>query len=282
VDDPARDRLTGSLQGANLAGKEKPMIVKASVGLPVALILPIWAIATLPAFAQGRIESFDKAIKVTEVDLGSSSGPGRHHGQLRCHYFPGFVVKELDSGQKGDDWISIAPNDPSHPASCSQEHASGETVLQDWEGYFGGVKEGLIFLDAADCSDRGCPFRVYEASTSKKLFEDQRRLSPKGKIAEIRFIRNGEHLVMRYPRVVTAECSLPQKKTVCWKQILSATGLNPQPIPNCIGYSGFIQREGYGTNDLTDPSVVSFPVEITIPGFNARILPGPAECWAAD
>ena len=239
------------------------------------------------ASAQKQSNAFDKAIKETVVDLGVSpyyaDMPRKLHGQLRCHYFSKFMVKELDLGQKGDEWISIAPNDATHLTPCAQDHADSEIDFQKWpEGYFGGVRGSFVFLDAADCFNSGCPFGVFDAFTKKKLFEDQRKLSPKGRIAEIRFAERGSNLVMRYPRVVSAKCSLPQEKSGCWKDILRTTGLAPQPIPKCIGYNGFNQREGYGTSDQSDPSVVSFPVEVTIPEFKIHILPGPVTCWAAD
>lgn len=247
------------------------------VALLVVVLLSSWCIASVPSAAQEQSESFDKPIKETAIDLGASPyypWPGGRHGQLRCHYFQRFMVKELDWGQKGDDWISITENDAAHAALCSQDHAEGETVFQDWQGgYFGGVKGSFIFLVDADCFDKGCPFGVFEASTRKKLFEDLRRLSPKGKIAEIRFFRSSGGLAMRYPRVVAAKCSLPQKKSECWKEIMHSTGLTPQPAPRC---------SGYGKDDASDPSVVFIPVEVRIPAFNARILPGPVGCWAAD
>jgi hypothetical protein len=245
------------------------------------------SLVSSPSKAQEQSESFDKAIRETVVDLGASPyypGPHPRHGQLRCHYFQSFIVKELDLGQEGDEWISITPTEARRLTPCSQQHAEGEEVIhgEDWvAGYFVGVKTNFVFLEAPDCSNRGCPFGVFDAPTGKKLFEDQRRLSPKGRFAEIRFARIGGNLVMRYPRVVTAECSLPQKKSECWKEILHTTALTQQPMPECIGYSGFNQREGYGTDDESDPSVVSFPVEVTIPAFKSRILAGPVACWAA-
>lgn len=241
------------------------------------------------ARAQEHSESFDKAIRETVVDLGVSpySAPGfrQFRGQLRCHYFQKFTVKELDLGQKGDEWVSITPTDTAHLTPCIQKHAEGEAVIQGepWiAGYFVGMKMNLVFLEAPDCFSSGCPFGVFEASTRKKIFEDQRRLGPKGKFAEIRFIRVGGDFAMRYPRVVSAKCSVPQKKSECWNEILRSTGLTPQPVPKCTGYSGFNRSTGSGTEDQSDPSVVSFPVEVTIPGFNARTLPGAVTCWAAD
>jgi hypothetical protein len=252
----------------------------------VAVTMCGWFLASSPSAAQMQSESFDKAIKETTVDLGVSpyyEGLSQRHGQLLCHYFQGFMVKEVDLGQKGDEWISIAANDPAHLTPCTLEHGKGEIVFQDWtEGYFGGAKGNLVFLVAADCFDRGCPFGVFDALSKKKLFEDQRGLSPKGKIAEIRFGKTGGSFFMRYPRVVAANCSLPQKKSECWRDILRSTGLAPQPIPTCSGYSGFNRSTGSGTDDKTDPSVVSFPVEVTIPDFKRRILPGYVACWAAD
>jgi hypothetical protein len=240
------------------------------------------------ALIRGQSESFNKPIKETVVDLGLSPYypvVRRVHGQLRCHYFPIFMVKELDWKQKGDDWISIAPNTRAHLTPCSQEHGQSEIVIppeNGLAGYFGGVKANLVFLDAADCFDSGCPFGVFEPFTGKKLFEDSTRLSNTGEISEILFGKNNGNLVMRYPRVVPAECSLPQKKSECWNDIIRTTGLTPQPIPKCIGYSGFNRQEGFGTSDQSDPSVVSFSVEVTIPEFKTHILPGPVTCWAAD
>jgi hypothetical protein len=166
--------------------------------------------------AKAQSESFDKAIKETVVDLGvppeNAGDPTAPHGKLRCHYFQSFIVKELDLGQEGDEWISITPTEGRRLTPCAQQHDKGEVVIhgEDWvAGYFVGVKKSFVFLEAPDCSNRGCPFGVFEASTGKKLFEDQRRLSPKGKFAEIRFARIGGNLVMRYPRVVAAGCSIP-------------------------------------------------------------------------
>ena len=255
----------------------------------VAFSLFTWSLGSCSSAAQVQSDSFDKASKVLAVYLGPSPyyapGPYQRHGELRCHYFPTFVVKELDWGQKGDDWISFAPNDSAHLNPCVEEHAKGEAIIpgkDGYAGYFDGVKGNFVFLRAADCLDRGCPFEVFEASTRKKLFKDWRRLSAKGEIAEIRFARIGHSLVMRYPRVVAAKCSLPLGKSGCWNKILRSTGLPPQPLPKCIGYDGFSEREVFGTSDQRDPSVISFPVEVTIPGFKQRILPGQVQCWSAD
>jgi len=257
-----------------------------SVARHVAASFCVWSLLTLSGSAQNQSESFDKPIKETVIDLGLSPyypAVRQNHGQLRCHYFQRFMVKELDWGQKGDDWISIASNDPAHLTPCSQEHNDDETLHREAQDeYFDAAKGNFVFLGAADCLDRGSPFRVFDVVSGKELFEDQRRLSPKGKIADISFAKSGANLVMRYPSVVAAECSLPQKKSECWKEILRSTGLGPQPMPKCIGYSGFNRSEGYGTDDQSDPSVVSFPVEVTIPEFKRRILPGPVTCWAAD
>jgi hypothetical protein len=249
----------------------------------VAVSFCVCFLATYSTLAQEQAESFDKPVREKVVDVGPSPYLLGGHGKLSCFYFNSFMVKQLDMGEKGAEWISITPNDPVHTTRCTQGRAQRETVIQNWQdGYFGGVKEDFVFLVSADCFDSGCRFGVFETSTRKKLFEDHRRLSPKGKIAQIRFAKNGDSLVMRYPRVVSAECSLPEKKSECWKEILRSTGLPPQPAPKCAEYKGFNQAAGSGTDDLRDPSVVSFPVEVTIPGFKTRILPGPVACWAAD
>ena len=218
-------------------------------------------------------ESFDDPLHKTVVDLGVAPNVSPvEHSALSCYYFKGFMVKELDLKELGDEWIAIAPDEDSSMLPCTQEHGKGEIVIQNWTGYFAGVKGNLVFLNAEDGFNGGYPFGVFDAATGKKLFEDSREL---GKEEKLRFVSDKKGSVLRYQRIDVAECSIPLKKSECWEEIMRKSGLKSQPMPVCAGYGGNI--------DETDPSVVSYPVEVALqPGFERRLLSGPVKCWAAD
>jgi hypothetical protein len=229
------------------------------------------AVQTQPLVAP-HDESFDEPLRKMVVDLGVSEYSAHEHSELRCYFYSSFAVKELDLKQQGDEWISIVPISASNLPSCAQEHSNNEIVIKDWSGYFDGVKGNFVFLNADDGYNGGYPFGVFDAATGKKLFEDSREL---GKEEKLRFVADGKGLILRYQRIDVAECSIPQKKSECWEEIKRKTGLRSQPMPVCAGYGGNI--------DETDPSVVSYPVEVALlPGFNRRLLSGPVKCWAAD
>ncbi|MGA3011430.1 MAG: hypothetical protein ABSD72_14320 [Terracidiphilus sp.] len=221
--------------------------------------------------------SFDEPLRKVVVDLGVSeysAGNNPEHSEVRCNFYPGFVVKELDLKQEGDEWISIAPISASNPPPCTQENSGNEIVIkpQDWSGYFAGVKGNFVFLNAEDGFNGGYPFGIFDASTGKKLFEDSRE---SGKEEKLRFVSDGRGLVLRYQRIDVAECSIPEKKGECWEQIMRKAGLNSQPLPVCSGYGGNI--------DETANSVVSYAVEVSLlPGFERRLLSGPIHCWPGD
>ncbi len=221
--------------------------------------------------AAPREESFDNPLRKTVVDLGAAPNVSPvEHSALSCYFFNGFMVKELDLKELGDEWIAIVPASGSKVPPCVQEHGQGEMVIQGWTGYYDGVKGNLVFLNAEDGFNGGYPFGVFDPATGKKLFEDSRELADR----ELHFASDEKRTALRYRRIHVAECSIPEQKDACWKQIEQKTGLSSQPMPACTGYGGNI--------DETDPSVVSYPVEVTLPGFNLRMLPGPVKCWAAD
>jgi len=219
-------------------------------------------------------EPFDEPLRKTVVDLGPSqnTSPDRHD-KLSCYYYPRFLVKELNLNELGAEWIAIAPVDSVGNSACKKDHGKGEFTIDDQTGYFAGVKKNLVFLNAEDDFNGGYPFGVFDSATGKKLFEDSREAG-KG-VEELKFSRGNGNLILRYQRIYVADCSIPRDKSACSAKIVSKTGLTSQSMPSCSGYGGNI--------DETDPSVVSFPVEVALtskPG--SKLLPGSVKCWAAD
>ena len=226
-------------------------------------------------------DDFDEPLSKIVVDLGQSpylSKDNPEHSTLRCMYYATLVVKELDMKEQGDEWIAIAPSKSDKRPLCVQEHGKDEFEIKDtdghgWAGYFAGVKGNLIFLDGDDGYNEGIPFGVFDAMTGKKVFEDSAEYLNNQRL----HITNNDGLLMiHYRRVDAAECSIPQKKGQCWEQIRKRADLVSQPMPQCTGYD----QRGF---DDTDPSVVSYPYEVTLlPVVRKRVLPGEVKCWAAD
>src|ERR1700744_3194028 len=140
-----------------------------------ALFLASLAIATRAAHA----ESFDNPVQRKVVDLGPANViPNRNQRiKLTCAYYPTFMVKELnDPGNKGALSISTVPVEHGRNPACTRKHGPNERVFKDWEGYFAGVKHGLLFLDPSDGVGGGMPFAVFDPLTGAKIFEDSVKL----------------------------------------------------------------------------------------------------------
>ena len=84
------------------------------------------------------------------------------------------MVKEYDEGQKGAEWLAIVPVEARTTPGCTQSHAVGEKVIEEpeWGGYFKGAKKNLVFFHAADGTNGGMPFVVYDARSGTKVFQD--------------------------------------------------------------------------------------------------------------
>ena len=103
-------------------------------------------------------EGFDKALKKTVVDLGPSPyyRPAQHvRKKLTCYYYSTFTVKQYDEGQKGAEWLSIAP---SAEAPCTRKHGEHEKVYtsEEWSGYFRGAKGMIVFFDVPTVKMEKC------------------------------------------------------------------------------------------------------------------------------
>src|SRR5580698_9500204 len=144
-----------------------------------ALFLAALTISTCAAHA----ESFDNPVHKKVVDLGLARViPNRNqHIELTCAYYRTFMVKELnDPANKGALFIATVPIQPGNTPACTRKHGPNERVFKDWEGYFAGVKHGLLFLDASDGVGGGMPFAVFDPITGAKIFEDSVKLENGG------------------------------------------------------------------------------------------------------
>lgn len=246
-------------------------------------------------------ESFDKPLAKKTIDLGLSQSSPKTHAKVTCYFYSGFMVKEVDLGEKGADRLSILPIAKGAPLTCTRARGKSEKVIdpKEWSGYFKGAKNNFVFFDADDGVNGGLGFAVYDARTVAKVFED----SASG---PIEFLTSADQpLSMQYVRVLDGECAVPRDKVSCWESIKKKIGSDDFPMPDCEkGYEENAQNLAKGRCDAQSPrepdclnkelklvrdqwsdasSIISYPVAVTL-GTNPVIKPvaGPVKCWPAD
>lgn len=238
----------------------------------------------------GRAESFDTPLEKIVLDLGRSTylmSNDNRHVTATCWYYKHFMVKEQnDPGVKGAEHITLTPLRPRHLPKCSQALQPGEKEFTEWSeeykkdlpwnGYFAGVKHGLIFLEGSDGDDNsGIPFTAFEADAKTKLFEDSVTLEAGGE-RDFNFLpTSANQIVLRYLRVASAGCSIPKLGESCWSKLKQQTGLSQSQVPKCTDYEG--KEAGVAA------SVIAYPVEATLyPKPSIRPLGGPVRCYPQE
>jgi len=250
--------------------------------------------------------SFDKPLAKKVVNLGPSESnpPGRlepkTHGKVICYYYPGFMVKEINLGEKGAERLAIVSAGKT-ATPCTRARSKTENVINpdEWSGYFKGVKGKLVFFDADDGWNGGVGFAVYDAETMKKIYEDVA-------LGELKFSNaRGPNISIAYKRVVDGGCNLPKEQAACWSIIQKKFGLEARAAPDCkAGYEKSAQamaKARCSGNPKNDPqciakelslarqqandanSVISYPVSVRL-GPNPAVNPviGNVRCWPSD
>ena len=230
-------------------------------------------------------DSFDQPLKKQVLDFGPSPYVSGYRMTLSCYFYPSFVVKQYDEGEKGAEWLAIAPLEKG-AESCSKSHAANEKVIDPvgptgWSGYFKGVKGNLVFFDADDGTDGGLPFAIYDARTGKKIFEDSaydssmwNKKAADSPFNKLRVSGRDEQVHLRYLRVAETGCNLHLEGTWCWEQVKRRFDLKSGAAPVCSGYKRITTRY---------ESAVAYPVEVSLfPQPTIRTIPGPVKCWPVD
>lgn len=249
----------------------------------------------------GGASSFDQPRSKRIVDLGPSPSGFGARIKVSCYLFSKFMVKQVDTGEKGAERLAIIPVAQDHVPRCTRARDKAEVVINpdDWSGYFKGVKNDLVFFDADDGMNGGLPFAVYDAKTGKKVFED----SALGSLDFTDAV--SDSISLRYLRVLESDCNMLQDAAGCWAQIEKTTGLENTPAPDCkTGYERSAQEMAKGrcqaqksktpqclakeiqlAHDQANsaPSVVAYPVEVVLDAKPVtKPVVGKVQCWPMD
>ena len=226
---------------------------------------------TLPVGTAGAAPSlFDQPVKVVRVPLPADPENPQAKARVSCFYFPHFMVKEIDLGEKGSEQLSLVPlAGAQDKAGCRRENSPSEKVLADWDGYFEGVKGGYVFFTADDGWNDGMGFAIFSGADGTKLFED---VTKKG-LRAIAATPSG--LSLRYERVFGASCSLADDKAGCWEKIKQDTSLAGASPPDCIAAYRREQKRvpEFAQQTLKDPTIIDYEVTVAIEGAASTIAP---------
>ncbi|HLJ29646.1 MAG TPA: hypothetical protein VKY85_23255 [Candidatus Angelobacter sp.] len=245
--------------------------------------------------------SFDKPRSKRTVDLGPAPAGFGARGKVTCYFFPHFMVKVVDMGEKGAESLAIVPMAQGRIPRCTRSHGKAEKVINsdEWSGYFKGVKGELVFFDADDGVNGGVGFAVYDSKTGKKIFEDSALGPLEFPAAE------GGQVSIKYARVLDGGCNVAQNEIACWAQIQKRIGLENVPMPDCKkAYEESAQTLAKGRceaqnknnpqcvaselqlarNQTKDAnSIISYPVQVVLgPQPVIKPMNGDVRCWPGD
>jgi hypothetical protein len=229
----------------------------------------------------GHAETFDEPLHETVVDFGPSPylRPRTYeHIKLTCAYYSNFVVKQLnDPGLKGTRWVTIVPILNGHIPACRRSHGTAEQfVATEWWTFIG-AKGSLLFLEAADGSSGGMPFRILDLKIGKKiLFEDSRWWD-----GHLEFVHTPDgRMSLRYLRVVEGDCSIPRGGASCWNRFREKFGLPLATAPKCTGSE---EEQTIPANEEQMESAIAYPVEVELSARpSIKAVPGPVKCRSVD
>jgi hypothetical protein len=252
---------------------------------------------------------FDRPLQTRRVTLGPSPNSPGQQSVVRCSIYAGFMVKEIDTAEVGDDQISVLPlASPAQRPACQAANRQGEKIVPSntWGGYFLGVKAGYLFLSAEDGVNGGMGFAVLRGDDpTRLLYQDLATIEhDRVQFRAVSVESDGLHL--RYTRLYAAQCSVQTDGTACWARIVAATHVPATPAPDCAagylhakrelaagrceaqsrrGDAACLSKEMQGVADWdASPSVIGYGVDVVVGSAGPQVTAtGAADsCWPAD
>jgi hypothetical protein len=258
------------------------------------LLAPLLLAPSLPAAAADEPDTgFDRRIAVEHVDLGPSETSPDQRSEVRCHYYPDLMVKEIDLREVGDAQLSLLRYRDVRPP-CRRDTLPGEQVIGDdaWHGYFDGVTHGLVVFSAEDGVNGALGFALFRPGEDRPLYTSAAFGARHFAAAA------GGTVQLRFVRMVEAKCSVPRDGAACIAAIAAATKVAPVTASMCTeGYEANFRAlcqdapEGMAAclarrraQDSAAPTVVGIPTLVTLDAAGAHERPAgpPARCGPSD
>ncbi len=231
---------------------------------------------------------FEKPTFVTVVPLthyaGDEASSATHSAyfSLSCHYYPTFMVKELNTNEKGASKLSITPSHAHSPLPC-QETTPGENILEH-SGYFLGVKEAYVFFRSDDSHNGALGITIYSPN-GERVFQDVHGSLLETRTPSTITKEKDGALTLHYTGFFEASCSLfGTSKDQCWKAIQKVTGLQGSR-PQCLtAHSSEYQSQERKAYMKKTPTVLEYKVRTQITKTPVTIHPSPSAqphiyCW---
>jgi len=265
----------------------------------LALLLPAPARADDPTgFDATR---FDPPAAQRTVDLGPADTVPGENKQVRCTYYPGFMVKEIYAREVGDAQLSLLPAPPGHPLPpCQQANLADEQVVTDggWTGYFAGAFSGYAVFTAADGIHGGLGFAVVKPPSPRILYS----AIAKGPLTLAVHPPGG--IAIGFAAIHAGACSVIAEGAACAKRIAQEVGVAPPDIAMCrrrydqvkradtAGWcpagdahaEGCVQQQLRAAEWDASPSFLVYRLEVTLDAKGAAAHPAGTtqDCWPSE
>jgi hypothetical protein len=129
---------------------------------------------------------------------------------LNCYYYPQLMIKEFSERGFGADRLSMLRYRGQLP-ECELSLQRGERVIDgsEWQGWFKGVKDSLVFFDPPDDFNGHSPFAVFDSVSGEKIFTDsaygEYAPSTDNRTNRVRVTSTDDGYLLQYMRVTDAE-----------------------------------------------------------------------------
>jgi hypothetical protein len=188
------------------------------------LILTAFAVTLVPRASGAKewseVAHFDKPAKVEKAAQHSAGEPDR---EITCTIYPDLVVRQRDTDSSDPDDATLIPIRAGVPFDCKRD-AGPEAIKLEISGMnFLGRRGPFLLFEEAD-TNGVLPFRVFDAGTGRKLFEDAAGYDGIDAFA----VDNGG-LRMGFRRAVRVACSIPKHGGACWSHIVREEKV-PEPV----------------------------------------------------
>jgi hypothetical protein len=139
----------------------------------------------------------------------------------------------VDYGDKGAARLSVLPLNPNQV--CQEDVQPEEFVIQDWSGYFYGVKDAYAFFSADDGSlGGGMAFMVLRLKDHKIVFTDEADFAGASGIQIHSVVAKADGLRIRYRRSYRADCSVVADGGKCLSDLNKKTGVAKDFAGKCL------------------------------------------------